>query len=380
MNIDFSIALSGLSIVYMTVLMFGLRKNYNMNRENHIYFRLILLVAIFLFLDILYYYFYGRPGQEFRFILKSVKSCYFVVNTAIVCTWARFVDTTVLRHGNLPRYQRFYRSVFLINTAIVAVNYFTGCMFRISESGDMEVGVVAMWAFTLLNYGCAAAVISVVLMNRNKIKRSILVPLLMFPLLPLCAEIIQLFSRNISFACSYAVSAMMMYQVTQNNLIFTDALTGLGNRRLLDEYLNRWFCDAKAGELRGVMIDVDGLKEINDRYGHVAGDSALTAMAEVIRRSELRGVTATRYGGDEFILVWTSDSRISTDNILRRLEWNKKQINSQKHIWGALNFSVGDFCTARREGFSAEDFLKELDGKMYTIKRRKKGLQGHEDG
>nr|WP_302467879.1 GGDEF domain-containing protein [Bittarella massiliensis (ex Durand et al. 2017)] len=163
----------------------------------------------------------------------------------------------------------------------------------------------------------------------------------------------------------------MLYQVSQGSLIYTDALTGLGNRRLLDEYLGRWFDGAGSGKVCGVMIDLDGLKDINDTRGHLCGDQMLVRMAEVIRRSERKGMVATRYGGDEFVVVWR-DGEERIGDLLRRLEQARTALNGQSSgEGGQLSFSTGSLC-CERGGLNVADFLRRLDGEMYRVKNAKK--------
>lgn len=80
-------------------------------------------------------------------------------------------------------------------------------------------------------------------------------------------------------------------------MAFIDALTGLPNRRALDERLAR-----SAGRIAVGMADVDHFKRFNDRYGHEAGDRVLRSVARELRRA--RGGSAYRYGGEEFAIVF----------------------------------------------------------------------------
>lgn len=80
-------------------------------------------------------------------------------------------------------------------------------------------------------------------------------------------------------------------------MAFVDALTGLPNRRALDERLAR-----SSGRIAVAMADVDHFKRFNDRYGHEAGDRVLRSVARELRRC--RGGTAYRYGGEEFAIVF----------------------------------------------------------------------------
>ncbi len=89
-------------------------------------------------------------------------------------------------------------------------------------------------------------------------------------------------------------------------LACTDGLTGLANRRRLDETLAReWRSAGRLGRtLAIVLIDVDHFKAFNDRYGHLAGDDALRAVAGVVRAGVRRaGELACRFGGEEFALI-----------------------------------------------------------------------------
>jgi two-component system cell cycle response regulator len=85
----------------------------------------------------------------------------------------------------------------------------------------------------------------------------------------------------------------------------SDSLTGLGNHRRLFEELHAEICRTKrtGREFSLLLLDLDGLKGINDQYGHLAGSRALCRLAEVIADCCRSVDTAARHGGDEFALV-----------------------------------------------------------------------------
>jgi len=84
-----------------------------------------------------------------------------------------------------------------------------------------------------------------------------------------------------------------------------DALTGLPNRRWLDEVLERQHrrCQQGAVPLTVIMLDVDRFKVFNDSHGHLAGDKALASLASVLRRHLRPTDLAARYGGEEFLIM-----------------------------------------------------------------------------
>jgi len=106
------------------------------------------------------------------------------------------------------------------------------------------------------------------------------------------------------------------------DLVYVDALTGLGNRRLADETLAA-ACE-QPGPLTVAIWDVDGLKVVNDREGHLAGDLLLRAVALLLSEaaSRLPGAVATRLGGDEFCLIapdWSGTAAADVlDDLVRR--------------------------------------------------------------
>jgi diguanylate cyclase (GGDEF)-like protein len=93
-------------------------------------------------------------------------------------------------------------------------------------------------------------------------------------------------------------------------LAYSDPLTGLGNRRLIEERLERLLGGPSQGPVSVVMADVNGLKAANDAYTHAQGDTALRAVATALSRAAGRhpGSLAGRIGGDEFCVVVEGDA------------------------------------------------------------------------
>ncbi len=98
----------------------------------------------------------------------------------------------------------------------------------------------------------------------------------------------------------------------QNSEIYSDALTGLNNRRRMEIFLQDMIHDAtEENPFRIYMIDVNDFKQVNDRFGHLAGDRALQLVADALHNvsDRLHGFCA-RYGGDEFVLIINEEAAV----------------------------------------------------------------------
>jgi len=150
-------------------------------------------------------------------------------------------------------------------------------------------------------------------------------------------------------------------------LAVTDGLTGLFNRHKLDEALANEFERARRYKrpLSLIMIDMDGLKAINDTYGHPAGDSALKMVADVIRSQIRRVDMPARFGGDEFVVLLPEVELELAVKIAERICDKIKPTTEHEDM-----FSVsGGVAQLRDEHASVEDFLRAVDDPLYRAKR-----------
>lgn len=157
-----------------------------------------------------------------------------------------------------------------------------------------------------------------------------------------------------------------------------DALTGLYNRRGLEHHLEKLYnCPEELGNTALIMLDADGLKGINDTYGHDKGDVYLKKIAGVINNFGIKSSLASRLGGDEFVLfLYEYDDENELLNTIRTLEYiqNNSSAKLGDNISVPLSFSMG-YCL----GDGTEDYQKQLkiaDERMYENKRQRKARRG----
>lgn len=154
----------------------------------------------------------------------------------------------------------------------------------------------------------------------------------------------------------------------------TDELTRVYNRRkgleLIRDEIN------KAAALKNSMliafIDIDNLKIVNDKYGHIEGDILLTSVAKIITDSLARKDIICRYGGDEFLVALPGACMKDMQGIKARLEAAISKHNTHSSKSYAINVSIGFSEYSINNCKHIEELIQEADNEMYISKRGKK--------
>ncbi|MEO5356402.1 MAG: diguanylate cyclase [Nitrospirae bacterium YQR-1] len=159
-----------------------------------------------------------------------------------------------------------------------------------------------------------------------------------------------------------------------HRLTITDCLTDLHNRRgfyvLSEQYLK--VSRRMQRDVYLVFIDVDGMKYINDTYGHLTGDTALMDAAGVLRETFRESDIIARLGGDEFVVLITDESSLSETSITERLNAAVEQFN-KKHIRHYnLSLSVGVAKCTPESTCTMDELMAYADRLMYQQKQTKK--------
>jgi diguanylate cyclase (GGDEF)-like protein len=163
-----------------------------------------------------------------------------------------------------------------------------------------------------------------------------------------------------------------MLQAELGNLALTDELTGLFNRRGFMALAER---QLKLGRRsgRGMMLfvmDVDGLKQINDSFGHFEGDRALKSTAEVLKETFRDSDVVARLGGDEFAVLAIEASGHSEATIRTRLFECLKSISAEQSCY-EISLSLGVARFDPRNRTSIGELMAKADDAMYEQKRRR---------
>ena len=154
-----------------------------------------------------------------------------------------------------------------------------------------------------------------------------------------------------------------------------DQLTGLPNRTLMIERLGQgmMLADRNNSQIAILFIDLDGFKDVNDKYGHDAGDFVLTSVAATLQKHCRKTDTCVRLGGDEFLLIYTqvtnhqditSNAKAILEDPNNQLEFEGQQLE--------VSMSIGIRFYQSSESSDIDDLLKDADHAMYQAKSRGK--------
>jgi diguanylate cyclase (GGDEF)-like protein len=187
------------------------------------------------------------------------------------------------------------------------------------------------------------------------------------------ADHLRLLTRVANHAAQVIANAVVFEQTQEQSL--TDVLTGLPNRRNLDRQLSQELARVQrhGGQVSVLVLDMDGFKQINDEFGHQAGDRALREVAHVLKESLRVYDVCARFAGDEFVVVIGECDRIQAES--RRLELQRAVAT----LWVEfvpgrrvpLSVSIGA-ATFPDDADSADDVIAVADRRMYHDKGARK--------
>ena len=150
-----------------------------------------------------------------------------------------------------------------------------------------------------------------------------------------------------------------------------DPLTGLFNRRYMEESLDRELHRALRNNtpLGVVMIDLDCFKQFNDRFGHAAGDTLLTKTGDFLRTQIRAEDIACRYGGEEFVLIMPGSSleatRLRAEQV--RKDMSRVRVEHGGRSLGTITLSAG-VAVFPHDGLAAKTVLQAADEALYHAK------------
>ena len=157
-----------------------------------------------------------------------------------------------------------------------------------------------------------------------------------------------------------------------DKLYVIDPLCNIYNRngfiRTADTMFRR--CQEAGSKLLISFIDMDGLKMINDNYGHKEGDFALQRLAAVISECCRSGRICARFGGDEFIIIMETADRSAVDDLCAKIRSKVRELDKAAAAPYEISLSIG--ISEFSEGMNHNDLIASADQKLYEQRRNRR--------
>ena len=368
---DMNLSLSVLTANIISILLIGTlylanRQKAEYDRDMRLLQQMMVTIGIANISDCCVYYLAGSSNIVIKVLVFLSGSGLFLGNVMIGYLWAKFI----MVHMNIPFSdirRNIYRTIGLISIVLLVINIFYPLVFSVSD-GRYQRG----FAYIIFLIFAAFYILDSLYLYVKRVKKNgslKLFPVHIFLIPVILGVVIQAFFVEIAITwTSIAISVAGIMTALKNEIIFTDCLTGLYNRVYL-EFLHKRACNKKDRWVSGIMIDLNGFKQINDNYGHAEGDLALCIVADLLRKSFSEYGVVTRYAGDEFVIMLNTTDDQLIQKIIKSAKKNFVTENEKNDKPYQLSASMG-YAITNLSNETIDDFMNRIDEQMYQDKMK----------
>lgn len=365
MNLSFSVLTANIiSILLIGTLYLANRQKAEYDRDMRLLQQMMVTIGIANISDCCVYYLAGSSNIVIKVLVFLSGSGLFLGNVMIGYLWAKFI----MVHMNIPFSdirRNIYRTIGLISIVLLVINIFYPLVFSVSD-GRYQRG----FAYIIFLIFAAFYILDSLYLYVKRVKKNgslKLFPVHIFLIPVILGVVIQAFFVEIAITwTSIAISVAGIMTALKNEIIFTDCLTGLYNRVYL-EFLHKRACNKKDCWVSGIMIDLNGFKQINDNYGHAEGDLALCIVADLLLKSFSEYGVVTRYAGDEFVIMLNTTDDQLIQKIFESAKKNFVTENEKNDKPYQLSASMG-YAITNLSNETIDDFMNRIDEQMYQDK------------
>lgn len=367
MNLSFSVLTANIiSILLIGTLYLANRQKAEYDRDMRLLQQIMVTIGIANISDCCVYYLAGSSNIVIKVLVFLSGSGLFLGNVMIGYLWAKFI----MVHMNIPFSdirRNIYRTIGLVAIVLLVINIFYPLVFSVSD-GRYQRG----FAYIIFLIFAAFYILDSLFLYVKRVKKNgslKLFPVHIFLIPVILGVVIQAFFVEIAITwTSIAISVAGIMTALKNEIIFTDCLTGLYNRVYL-EFLHKRACNKKDCWVSGIMIDLNGFKQINDNYGHAEGDLALCIVADILRKSFSEYGVVTRYAGDEFVIMLNTTDDQLIQKIIKSAKKNFVTENEKNDKPYQLSASMG-YAITNLSNETIDDFMNRIDEQMYQDKMK----------
>jgi diguanylate cyclase (GGDEF)-like protein len=333
---------------------------------------MIAMVIVLLIMDI-FSRFDGKPDTFYYAINRFGNFMIFSLNLVMPSLWFLYVYNQVYHEeSKMKRVFFYFIALNCINVIMVALSQLWGWFYYFDSNNIYHRG--PLYCIPVIITGSLLIYIYYfIIKNRKRIDKNHYIALAYFLAPPCIGIIFQIIFYGISLILNCLVlSLLIVYLNIQNHNMYTDYLTGVYNRKKLDQYLkSRIEASTEDKTFSAIMIDLNNFKKINDTWGHDEGDKALrmatTLLGSCLREDDF----IARFGGDEFCIILDVISQERLDEIVQRINHTFENYNATCNQPYTLSYSIGYALYDYHSKMKMEEFQKQLDMLLYDDKQCK---------
>lgn len=370
-----SILLDSIGILLMFVLLFSTRHTAkNVAYDHRLYHQMMGMTLTLNVLDLVAQLMRPCNDMLIWILLVVICSTEHVLQLVTAYKWTLYVDYRT--HRSASRLRGTYGLLLVVPCIVVSllmvINPFTHTFFTISPSGDY-LPTDAVYFLHGLSAVYVLYSLLLPLMQRHFSWRAYVdFPVALFLAPVLIGNVLHLMLVDISVSwIAMAVGFVCLQLTLQNDIGYLDPLTGLYNRHFLNQHMQNMFTRMEEPEntklLAGILIDMDGFKQLNDNFGHLVGDLALQDVGMILRESLPIDAVACRFGGDEFVVIAPLDKREEAAKMVESICTHLDKHNQSGLRAYQIQMSIGWTLYARHAD-TLDSFLGRMDEKMYRQK------------
>lgn len=295
---------------------------------------------------------------------------YFLLNCLVPLLWFKYM---YIFYDTSPKksISQITAISYLLYLILIFINCFTDILFSINSNNQYQ-REDGFWLIVILNmtYILASVVVIILAITRNRGFRSEGKHILLGMLLVALGIILQLYFWEDSFVLlTFLLFMLIVFLRFQNLEMLVDPLTGLGNRRRLQLYIDK-LSRKRKGEFSAIVFDIDDFKDINDLYGHIYGDRVLIVISKILEKSAgNKKITCIRYGGDEFIVITPKEE---VNEFIAKFKKLLSEFNDHKNFPSKIDVSIGVSEFTVNSEINMEYIINTADKLMYEKKKLKK--------
>ena len=295
---------------------------------------------------------------------------YFLLNGLVPLLWFKYM---YIFYDTSPKksISQITAIPYLLYLILIFINCFTDILFSINSNNQYQ-REDGFWLIVILNmtYILASVVVIILAITRNRGFRSEGKHILLGMLLVALGIVLQLYFWEDSFILlTFLLFMLIVFLRFQNLEMLVDPLTGLGNRRRMQLYIDK-LSRKRKGEFSAIVFDIDDFKDINDLYGHIYGDRVLIVISKILEKSAgNKKITCIRYGGDEFIVITPKEE---VNEFIAKFKKLLSAFNDHKEFPSKIDVSIGVSEFTVNSEINMEYIINTADKLMYEKKKLKK--------